>query len=184
MITEQEEDEQTTFVVGDRPEPASVWRGTRTKNKTLMTIPSDQLIRKFDIKHSTKEEEEPVADFDEAAMSVVDSEVTRNPRDWEQKMRQLSKELSTILHRLKNEKEEKGVIPKTEYKVAIQHLATVTEPSIRKTTEEAGEVLEDEEPASDLTPMNRLTFGALKINKKTTGVSKAYVTILREVGLE
>lgn len=67
----------------NKPEAASVWHERKT------TTPSSSLTHK-----KTNNE---AADL----LSLVDNEVERDPKEWEIKMRQLSKELSGILHRLK-----------------------------------------------------------------------------------
>lgn len=68
-----------------KPELASVWH----EHKTTSLPPSKKMKEKED-------------SFDiDSKLSLVDSEVERDPKDWEIKMRQLSRELSSILHRLK-----------------------------------------------------------------------------------
>lgn len=69
-------------------EPASVWSESKTTPAPI--------IRKFDLRKS--EEQESVS---ESNLSLIDNEVERDPKEWELKMKQLSRELSTILHRLK-----------------------------------------------------------------------------------
>ncbi|KAI6191011.1 Beta-lactamase domain containing protein [Aphelenchoides bicaudatus] len=181
------------FSVNDqvqKPEPAHVWHERKTTTKVGPG-------HRFDLRKSSEQE----ADL-ESKLALIDNEVERDPRDWELKMRQLSRELSTILHRLKNEKEEKGLIPKTEFKVAVQSLGNIQRPkSATKNTpdtksvfevidDDAGENDPNEDENHEETPKpdstQRLTLGSLKINRKnlpnhqgsTNG--KAYVTILRE----
>jgi hypothetical protein len=87
-ITEQDEEEETTFAVSEqvqKPEPAGVWHERKSTPK-----------HRFDL-HKSNEQE---ADL-ESKLALIDNEVQGDPKEWELKMRQLSRELSTILHRLK-----------------------------------------------------------------------------------
>ncbi|KAI6206095.1 Beta-lactamase domain containing protein [Aphelenchoides besseyi] len=184
MITEQEDREQATFVVEDsmeKPEPASVWRnGNRIKSTTassLLNSLSPQVFRKFDVRR-------PANKNNEESFPIVDSEVTQNPVEWEAKMKQLSKELSTILHKLKNGKEERTETGKSNLKVVAEIFESTTPTLSLAVDGHVGELEEsakDETVDSDSDPesTNKFSIGTLKISKQKT-TNKAYVTILRE----
>ncbi|KAI6174280.1 Lactamase-B domain-containing protein [Aphelenchoides besseyi] len=185
MITEQQDREQATFVVEDsmeKPEPASVWRnGNRIKSTTaspLLNSLAPQVFRKFDVQR-------PENTNNEESFPIVDSEVTQNPVEWEAKMKQLSKELSSILHKLKNDKEERIETGKSNLKVVAEIFESTT-PTLSLAVD--GHVGELEEPTKDETvdsdsnseSANKFSIGTLKISKQKS-TNKAYVTILREV---
>jgi hypothetical protein len=78
------------------PEPASIWHESKTTSTT-------EFPRKTTKKMSLRvEKEEENGEFEvDSKLSLIDSEVDRDPQEWELKMRQLSRELSKILQKLK-----------------------------------------------------------------------------------
>ncbi|CAD5228146.1 unnamed protein product [Bursaphelenchus okinawaensis] len=102
IITEQEEEEKAEFVVGNEDKD--------DLDTTAITIPAQKILR------GDEQLQTPTNTDDVINSKLVDAEVeAKNPQDWEQKMRALTRELGFVLQKLKIEKETAGILNRTNY---------------------------------------------------------------------